>query len=104
MEVVNYIISNFDQVSSLAITHINLTIIAVVLSIILGVPLGVFISYYKNLSKYILGLANLFQAIPAALLTLLVDYIFSIIEKMVVPRRISDMKDNDYIVIIRNSY
>lgn len=65
MEFINYIIENSDQIISLTIEHIYLTGIAVLLALIIGVPLGIFISYYKGASKFVVGLANLFQAIPS---------------------------------------
>ncbi|MDD3186705.1 MAG: glycine betaine ABC transporter substrate-binding protein [Anaerostipes sp.] len=60
-----YVISNKGQIISLLLEHIQLTAVAVLVSICIGVPLGILISYIKNLGKPIMGLANVVQAIPS---------------------------------------
>ena len=62
---INYISNNIDQITSLSIEHIRLVAVAVVIAVALGVPIGIIISYYKKVSKPIIGLANLIQAIPS---------------------------------------
>ena len=58
---------------SLLAQHVELTIIAIVLAILIGIPLGIFISHYKSIRKYILGFINIVQAVPSmAFLGLLV--------------------------------
>ena len=44
--------------------HMNMTTMAVLLSIVIGVPLGIAISRNKSASKIIIGMANLMQSIP----------------------------------------
>lgn len=65
MEFINYIIENQGQIISLTIEHIKLVTIAVALAIVIGVPIGILISYVKKLNKPVLGLANIVQAIPS---------------------------------------
>ncbi len=65
MNFINYIIQNREQIFSLTVEHIRLTAIAVGFSILLGVPLGILISYVKKLNKPVLGFANVVQAIPS---------------------------------------
>lgn len=65
MEFLQYIIDNKNQILTLVSEHIQLTAIAVGCSILIGVPLGIFISYVKNMSKPILGVANVIQAVPS---------------------------------------
>ncbi len=65
MELINYFIDNSSQILSLLLEHIELTVMAVGLAILIGVPIGIFISYVKKLGKPILGLANVMQAIPS---------------------------------------
>lgn len=61
----NYIISNYPQIFSLLIEHLKLTAISVGLAILIGVPLGIFISYAAKASKPVLSVANVIQAIPS---------------------------------------
>lgn len=61
----DFVSENSGQILSLMIEHIQLTFIAVGCSILVGVPLGILISYVKPLSKPVLGIANIVQAIPS---------------------------------------
>ncbi|MCP1101401.1 osmoprotectant transport system permease protein [Aequitasia blattaphilus] len=65
MGFIDYIIMNRNQILSLLLNHIQLTAIAVGLSLLIGVPLGILICYVRKLSKPIIGLANVIQAIPS---------------------------------------
>lgn len=60
-----YMSDNSSQIIDLLIEHIQLTAIAVGVAILIGVPLGILISYIKKLDKPIIGLANVVQAIPS---------------------------------------
>lgn len=62
-----------DKIIQLSIQHMILTMSAVIIAIIVGVPLGIIITRVKSLRKVILGFVNLVQAVPSmALLGLLV--------------------------------
>lgn len=60
-----YISQSKQQIFSLLIEHIQLTAISVGLAIVVGVPLGILVSYVKKLNKPVLGIANIIQAIPS---------------------------------------
>lgn len=64
-EFFNYIAQNSDQILSLLLEHIRLTCIAVGLAIVIGVPLGLLISYVKKLNKFVIGIASVIQAVPS---------------------------------------
>ena len=62
-----------DKIIELSIQHMSLTITAIAIAILVGVPLGIIICRVKTLRKIILGFVNLVQAVPSmALLGLLV--------------------------------
>ena len=65
MSFITYMIENHEQILSLFIEHVELTVIAVGLAIILGIPIGILISYVKKLNKPVLGVASVIQAIPS---------------------------------------
>lgn len=60
-----YFLDRKDQVISLLLQHLGLTIAAVIVAILVGVPLGILITRKKNLATPIMGLANVIQAIPS---------------------------------------
>lgn len=54
-----------DKIIELTIQHINLTAIAILVSIIIGIPLGILITRVKVLTKAVLGFVNLVQSVPS---------------------------------------
>ena len=72
---INYVSQQYAYIGELLLSHIKLPILSVAAAILIGVPLGIFISSRENLRKPILGGANVVQAIPSlALLGFLVPY------------------------------
>lgn len=72
----NYLTSNYNQILSLIGTHLWLSILAVFIAIMIGIPLGILISKEPKLSKPIIGITNIIQAIPSlALLGFLIPFI-----------------------------
>ena len=65
MDFLEYIGNNIDQIISLLIEHIELTFLSVLLAIVIGVPIGILISYVKKINKPVLGIASVIQAIPS---------------------------------------
>lgn len=64
-EFIGFIVSRKTQIIDLIIEHIQLTIFAVILAVIVGIPLGIIITRVKKLSKPIIGFANIIQAVPS---------------------------------------
>lgn len=76
MSLVQYIAQNGTEIIRLLIEHCQLTLLAIFLAILIGVPLGIVISYLKKLQTPVLGSANLVQAIPSlALLGFLIPFL-----------------------------
>ena len=61
----NFVIERKTQIIGLILEHIQLTFLAVVLAIAIGVPLGIVITRKKKLASPIIGFANVVQAIPS---------------------------------------
>ncbi len=73
---INSLIENKEQVISLFFQHIGLTILAVIIAVIIGVPTGILIRKSEKISKPVLMLANVIQAVPSlALLGFLIPII-----------------------------
>jgi osmoprotectant transport system permease protein len=76
MNFLNYLIANSEQILTLLIEHVNLTILSVSLAILIGVPLGILISHFSKVNKPIMILANVIQAVPSmALLGFLIPFL-----------------------------
>lgn len=65
MSLLNYLLSEYPTVLSLLLEHIQLTILAVAIAIIIGVPLGITVYFTDRMEKVIMGSVNLVQAIPS---------------------------------------
>lgn len=65
MNLFEYIKDNFSEIMDLLLEHIELTFLSVFIAILIGIPLGIIISYVKKLDKPVLGLSNIVQAIPS---------------------------------------
>ncbi|MCY6485001.1 ABC transporter permease subunit [Clostridium aestuarii] len=71
-----YFMSRSDQVGHLLIQHIGLTLVAVLVAALVGVPLGILITKKKRLSGPIIGATNIIQAVPSlALLGFLIPFL-----------------------------
>ncbi|WP_213951371.1 glycine betaine ABC transporter substrate-binding protein [Tepidanaerobacter syntrophicus] len=60
-----YMINNSQEIFFYLLQHVQMTCIAVVMSVVIGVPLGILVSYYIKLSKLVIGFVNVVQAIPS---------------------------------------
>ena len=60
-----YVSTAREEILYLFFEHIQLTVIALFAAILIGVPLGILISYVRKTSKPVLAFANLVQAIPS---------------------------------------
>ncbi|AWK52104.1 ABC transporter permease [Clostridium beijerinckii] len=64
-EFFNYLYGAKDQIVILLFEHIKLTALSVGIAILIGIPLGILISYIKKLNTPVLGIASVIQAIPS---------------------------------------
>lgn len=64
------------ELLELLIQHINMTTIAVLVSLLIGVPVGILITRSRPAAKIVLGIANIMQSIPClALLAISIIFI-----------------------------
>lgn len=69
-------VNNKSQIFSLFFQHIGLTLLAVVIAVIIGVPTGILIKRSEKVARPVLMLANVIQAVPSlALLGFLIPLI-----------------------------
>jgi len=72
----DYFIKNFESILFRLVEHIQLTGIALVVAVLIGVPLGILISYVRPLNKPVTGFINVVQAVPSlALLGFLIPFL-----------------------------
>ncbi|MDR0722775.1 MAG: ABC transporter permease [Treponema sp.] len=76
MHFITYISNNRMLVLVSTLEHMQLTFFSILIAVLIGVPLGILISYLSGLQKPVLGCANVVQAVPSiALLGFLVPFL-----------------------------
>src|ERR1035438_1757298 len=65
MNFLQFMITNRQQVLELTLEHIVLAGVATLLAALVGIPLGILITRIPQLSKPVLGSANIIQTIPS---------------------------------------
>lgn len=65
-----------DEIIRLLFEHIQITGFAVLLAILIGVPIGIFITRKEKCANIIIGIANIFQTLPSlALFGLIIPFL-----------------------------
>lgn len=73
---INLFMEKKSELLELFIQHLNMTIIAVFISLVVGIPAAILITRNKTASKIVIGLANIMQSIPCiALLAFAVPFV-----------------------------
>lgn len=71
-----FLLDRYPDILKLVGEHMQITGIAVFLAILIGVPIGIFISRYRNAASYVLATANVFQTLPSlALFGLVIPFL-----------------------------
>jgi osmoprotectant transport system permease protein len=61
----HFLVTNRQQVLDLTLEHITLVGLSILFAVLVGIPLGVLITRIPQLSKPVLGVANVIQTIPS---------------------------------------
>ena len=65
MDFWHFVVANYQQVLDLTAEHILLVCLSILFAVLVGVPLGIVITRKPNLSKAVIGGANVIQTIPS---------------------------------------
>jgi len=65
MNLWHFLITNRQQVFDLTLEHITLVGLSILFAVLIGIPLGILITRVPQLSKAVLGGANIIQTIPS---------------------------------------
>ncbi len=60
-----FVISNQRELVDQIFEHIGLTFTSLILSLIIGIPIGIFLTRYKKLSDFVIGIISIIQTIPS---------------------------------------
>lgn len=65
MNVVRFMVQNYDQVLDLTLEHLWLVGISTLFAMLIGIPLGILIAHRQHFNKPVLAGANIIQTIPS---------------------------------------
>lgn len=65
MEFFNYFFTRYEQIGSLLLEHVEVTLIAVVLAVVIGLPVGILITKNETVAKIVLYIVGIIQTIPS---------------------------------------
>lgn len=65
MDLIQFMVSHSDDIFAALIQHMKITGIAVGFAVLIGVPIGIWISKKQNIAGFVLGVANIMQTIPS---------------------------------------
>ena len=76
MSILNYFIKNLNLILKLTLEHITITVIAVSISTLIGIVIGILITRFKMAATPVIGLAGIIYTIPSlALFGMLIPFI-----------------------------
>jgi osmoprotectant transport system permease protein len=65
MDLIRFMVAHADDIFSALVQHMKITGIAVAFAVLIGVPIGLWISKKQNIAGFVLGVANIMQTIPS---------------------------------------
>jgi osmoprotectant transport system permease protein len=65
VDVFDFLIRNRAEVLELTLEHLTLVVVAMVLAVLVGVPLGIALTRRPGLRRWVLGAANVMQTVPS---------------------------------------
>jgi osmoprotectant transport system permease protein len=68
MNFIEFILTHQEEILAQTGEHIGLTVVALAISIFVGIPLGILLTRYKRLSPSVLGAVGIIQTIPSVAL------------------------------------
>ena len=96
----HFLITHLDELAEKLLQHIYLTLIAIIVAILIGVPLGIIIIRNEKLRSWVLGITSTLQTIPSlALLAFLIPFLGIGVKPTIVVLAIYAL-----LPIVRNTY
>lgn len=74
----DYISNNSSKILSATIEHIYISMIALIITLVICIPLGIYLTRNEKMAPYVIGMANVFQTIPSLALLGFLILIFGI--------------------------
>ena len=95
----NYLLNNFDTVLALTGEHLTMIGIALLISIVIALPLGVLLVRVPRLATFIVGLLGILYTIPSIALLILLLPIFGLNQRTVIAALVIYTQ----IILVRNT-
>ena len=74
----NFVVQNWQKILKLTWEHIYISAIALLITLIVCVPVGIYLTRNEKIAPYVIGLANVFQTVPSLALLGFLIFLFGI--------------------------
>ena len=75
---IRYVVRYYPRIIDLTIQHMTISLIALSITMVVCLPLGIYLTKNEKIAPYVIGLANVFQTIPSLALLGFLIFIFGI--------------------------
>lgn len=75
---IKYVARYYPRIIDLTIQHLSISLIALGITLVVCLPLGIYLTKNEKISPYVIGLANVFQTIPSLALLGFLIFVFGI--------------------------
>jgi osmoprotectant transport system permease protein len=75
---VRYVSQQYERIFSLVLEHLYISIVALLITLSVCIPLGIYLTRKERFAPYVIGMANVFQTIPSIALLGFLILIFGI--------------------------
>ncbi|QSX09720.1 ABC transporter permease [Alkalibacter rhizosphaerae] len=74
----DYVTNNHQRILTATIEHIYISAIALAITLVICIPLGIYLTRNEKIAPFVIGVANVFQTIPSLALLGFLIFIFGI--------------------------
>jgi osmoprotectant transport system permease protein len=75
---IDYVTNNYDKILTATYEHIYISVVALSITLVVCIPLGIYLTRNEKIAPYVIGMANVFQTIPSLALLGFLIFIFGI--------------------------
>jgi osmoprotectant transport system permease protein len=69
---------HYDRILSLMLEHLAISFIALMMTLVVCIPLGIYLTRNEKIAPYVIGVANVFQTVPSLALLGFLIFLFGI--------------------------
>src|SRR6056297_1960898 len=73
-----FTVRHYDRIFNLMVEHMVISLIALMMTLVVCIPLGIYLTRNERIAPYVIGVANVFQTVPSLALLGFLIFVFGI--------------------------